>query len=79
MEAAVKVEQLKQYYHETKAVDDISFEVAKGELFGFLGVNGAGKSTTIKMMSGILTPTSGTCVVNGLEPYKERKKYRLGG
>lgn len=43
-------------------------------MVGYIGSNGAGKSTTIKMMSGILTPTSGTCVVNGLEPYKERKK-----
>ncbi|GFI24313.1 ABC transporter ATP-binding protein NatA [Lachnospiraceae bacterium] len=56
------------------AVDDISFAIQKGEMVGYIGSNGAGKSTTIKMMSGILTPTSGTCVVNGLEPYKERKK-----
>ena len=41
MEAAVRVEHLKKYYQETKAVDDISFQVNKGELFGFLGVNGA--------------------------------------
>ncbi len=61
------------------AVDDIFFAIQKGEMVGYIGSNGAGKSTTIKMMSGILTPTSGTCVVNGLEPYKERKKYRLGG
>lgn len=56
------------------AVDDISFAIREGEMVGYIGSNGAGKSTTIKMMSGILTPTSGTCVVNGLEPYKERKK-----
>lgn len=56
------------------AVDDISFGIREGEMVGYIGSNGAGKSTTIKMMSGILTPTSGTCVVNGLEPYKERKK-----
>lgn len=56
------------------AVDDISFAIREGEMVGYIGSNGAGKSTTIKMMSGILTPTSGTCVVNGLEPYRERKK-----
>lgn len=56
------------------AVDDVSLAIQKGEIVGYIGSNGAGKSTTIKMMSGILTPTSGTCVVNGLEPYRNRKK-----
>ena len=60
---------------ETKiAVDDVSFAIKKGEIVGYIGSNGAGKSTTIKIMSGILTPTSGSCLVNGLEPYKNRKK-----
>ncbi len=56
------------------AVDDISFGIKEGEIVGYIGSNGAGKSTTIKMMSGILTPTSGSCMVNGLEPYRNRKK-----
>ncbi len=56
------------------AVDNVSFAIKEGEMVGYIGSNGAGKSTTIKMMSGILTPTSGSCLVNGLEPYKERKK-----
>lgn len=56
------------------AVDDISLEIKEGEIVGYIGSNGAGKSTTIKMMSGILTPTAGTCVVNGLEPYRNRKR-----
>lgn len=56
------------------AVDDVSLAIQKGEIVGYIGSNGAGKSTTIKMMSGILTPTSGTCMVNGLEPYRNRKK-----
>lgn len=56
------------------AVDDISFRIGKGEIVGYIGSNGAGKSTTIKMMTGILTPTKGTCRVNGIEPYKNRKK-----
>jgi ABC-2 type transport system ATP-binding protein len=59
----------------TKAVDDISFNVADGEIVGYIGANGAGKSTTIKMMTGILTPTSGEVRFDGLRPYdpKERK------
>lgn len=56
------------------AVDDISFRIGKGEIVGYIGSNGAGKSTTIKMMTGILTPTKGTCRVNGIEPCKNRKK-----
>ena len=57
-----------------KAVDDISFTIQDGEIVGYIGSNGAGKSTTIKMMTGILTPTKGTCLVNGIIPNKERKK-----
>jgi len=56
------------------AVQDISFDIEEGEIVGYLGANGAGKSTTIKMMTGILTPSSGTILVNGLIPYKEREK-----
>lgn len=56
------------------AVADISFQIGKGEIVGYIGSNGAGKSTTIKMMTGILVPTKGTCRVNGIEPYKNRKK-----
>lgn len=58
-----------------KAVDDISFHVDKGEILGFIGPNGAGKSTVIKMLTGILTPTSGSCLINGQNPRKDRKKY----
>ena len=58
-----------------KAVDDISFTVEKGEILGFIGPNGAGKSTAIKMLTGILTPTSGEIMINGQIPYKNRKKY----
>ncbi|MEE1220093.1 MAG: ATP-binding cassette domain-containing protein [Ruminococcus sp.] len=57
------------------AVKDISFSVEKGEILGFIGPNGAGKSTVIKMLTGILTPTSGTCTINGYNPQKDRKKY----
>ena len=57
-----------------KAVDNVSFEVEKGEIVGYIGPNGAGKSTTIKMMCGILTPTSGEVLVNGLSPKRDRQK-----
>ncbi len=57
------------------AVDGITFHVPKGEILGFIGPNGAGKSTVIKMLTGILTPTSGTCEINGYIPQKNRQKY----
>ncbi len=56
------------------AVEDISFHIDKGEMVGYIGNNGAGKSTTIKMMTGILTPTSGNILVNGVDPSKNRKE-----
>ena len=57
-----------------KAVDSIDFEINDGEIVGYIGANGAGKSTTIKMMTGILTPSSGTVTVNGLIPYENREE-----
>lgn len=56
------------------AVDDISFTIEKGEIVGYIGSNGAGKSTTIKMMTGILNPTEGECLVDGINPSKNRKE-----
>lgn len=56
------------------AVDNISFNIQDGEIVGYIGANGAGKSTTIKMMTGILTPTSGKVLVNGVVPYENRQK-----
>ncbi|MGX6991014.1 ABC transporter ATP-binding protein [Pseudolactococcus reticulitermitis] len=58
-----------------EAVKDLNFEIPKGEIFGFIGANGAGKSTTIKMLTGILTPTSGACLINGKNPQKNRTAY----
>ena len=57
-----------------KAVDDISFEINDGEIVGYIGANGAGKSTNIKMMTGILTPSSGRIIVDGVIPYENREK-----
>lgn len=61
-------------YEEIKAVDGISFDIEEGEIVGYIGANGAGKSTTIKMMCGILSPTSGTVTVNGLSFDKSRRQ-----
>ena len=60
-------------YKETRAVDDVSFDIPEGEIIGYIGSNGAGKSTTIKMMCGILTPTSGKVLIDGKEPYLKRR------
>jgi ABC-2 type transport system ATP-binding protein len=61
----------------TRAVDGVSFTVDEGELVGYLGANGAGKSTTIKMLSGILVPSGGTVEVNGLVPWWQREQNAL--
>lgn len=62
-------------YEKKIAVDDMSFEINKGEIVGYIGLNGAGKSTTIKILTGLMSPTSGSCVVDGMIPYKDRKNY----
>ena len=62
------------------AVDNISFEIGRGEMVGYIGPNGAGKSTTIKMLTGILVPSSGSATVAGLTPWESRKQLaqRIG-
>lgn len=57
------------------ALKDVSFSVKKGEFIGYIGPNGAGKSTTIKILTGVMTPDGGNAMVNGLIPYRDRKKY----
>jgi ABC-2 type transport system ATP-binding protein len=58
-----------------RAVDGVSFAIEPGEMVGYIGANGAGKSTTIKMLTGILTPTAGEVRVGGLVPYRQRQQY----
>lgn len=67
-------------YIDVNAVNNISFDVEKGEILAFMGPNGAGKSTTIKMLTGILYPTSGNVNILGLTPWNNRKKlsYKIG-
>jgi len=76
MESIIRVEGLKKYFKEVKAVDDISFRVERGELFGFLGVNGAGKSTTINMLCTLLAPTAGEAEICGLKVGREDEEIR---
>lgn len=76
MESIIKVEGLKKYFKDVKVVDDISFGVEKGELFGFLGVNGAGKSTTINMLCTVFKPTAGNVKICGLEVGEEDEEIR---
>ncbi len=59
-------------YTVKKAVDNMTFKINKGEIVGYIGANGAGKSTTIKMMTGILTPSSGKVIVDGIVPHENR-------
>jgi len=74
---AVVVEDLVKRFGRFTAVDRVSFEVARGEIFGFLGPNGAGKSTTIRMLCGILAPTEGTGSVAGFDVRTEAEKIKL--
>jgi len=77
---AIRVEHLTRRFGAFTAVDDVSFEVKRGEVFGFLGSNGAGKSTTIRMLCGLLKPTSGRADVGGIDVGRDPEgvKRRIG-
>jgi len=72
----IKVQNLVRKFGDFQAVKDISFEVKPGELFAFLGPNGAGKTTTIKMLTTLLQPTSGSILIDGLDPAKNQNEVR---
>jgi ABC-2 type transport system ATP-binding protein len=76
----IAVEHLTRRFGDFVAVNDVSFDVREGEIFGFLGANGAGKSTTIRMLCGLLRPTSGTARVGGVDVARdpEAVKLRIG-
>ena len=78
--SAIEVEHLSRKFGAFTAVDDVSFTVRQGEIFGFLGSNGAGKSTTIRMLCGLLRPTSGSARVDGVDVAgdPEGVKRRIG-
>ena len=73
---AIRAENITKTFGDFTAVDHISFEVTKGEIFGFLGANGAGKTTAMRMFSGLSIPTSGTATVAGFDVYKETEKIK---
>ena len=66
----IEVSSLKKYYGNLKAVDDISFQVNQGEVFGLLGPNGAGKTTTIEILEGLRERDGGDVKVLGFDPWK---------
>jgi ABC-2 type transport system ATP-binding protein len=76
----IDVKGLSKHFRSFKAVDDITFDVKKGEIFGFLGANGAGKTTAMRMLTGLLGATSGTASVAGFDVNSEpeRVKARIG-
>jgi ABC-2 type transport system ATP-binding protein len=78
--AAIVVRNLTRRFGQFVAVDEVTFDVARGEIFGFLGSNGAGKSTTIRMLCGLLEPTSGTATVGGVDVRSDPEgvKRRIG-
>jgi ABC-2 type transport system ATP-binding protein len=72
----IRVHSLTKRFGDFIAVNDVSFEVAAGEIFAFLGPNGAGKTTTIRMLTTLLSPTSGTLELDGLNPAKKKNEVR---
>lgn len=79
-EKSVQVDHLTRKFGDFVAVDDVTFEIPRGEIFGLLGPNGAGKTTTIRMLCGILKPTAGTAQILGFDVAKqaEKVKQRIG-
>ncbi|MBP1672085.1 MAG: transporter ATP-binding protein, partial [Bacteroidetes bacterium] len=72
----ITVENLTKKFGNFTAVDNISFEVGKGEIFGFLGANGAGKTTAMRMLCGLLKPTSGKGIVAGFDIRSESENVK---
>lgn len=73
----VSVEHLYRYYGDVCALNDISFEVHRGEVLGFLGPNGAGKSTTMQILSGNLAPSTGRVLINGMDIVKQPRQAKM--
>jgi ABC-2 type transport system ATP-binding protein len=67
MEEIIRTEKISKQYRDVLAVDGVSLSVKKGEIYGFLGLNGAKKNTTIRMLLGIIKPTSGEAFIKGIK------------
>ncbi len=74
METTIEVKQLCKSYGQVKAIEDLNFRVGRGEVFGLLGANGAGKSTTIECMLGTKRQDEGMVTILGMDPHRDRKK-----
>jgi ABC-2 type transport system ATP-binding protein len=72
----IRVQNVVKRFGDVAAVNDVSFEVERGEVFAFLGPNGAGKTTTIKMLTTLLRPTSGSLELDGLDPVRQQNEVR---
>lgn len=75
-EAIIEVKNFRKVYGQTVAVDDISFEVYRGEIFGLLGPNGAGKTSTLECLEGLRPPNGGRLRIAGVDPTTEPGKLR---
>ena len=75
-ETVIKTEKLTKRFGDFIAANEISFEVDKGEIFGFLGANGAGKTTAMRMLCGLSTPSSGNAVIAGFDVYKQTEQIK---
>jgi ABC-2 type transport system ATP-binding protein len=76
-DSLIRVEHLSRRYGDNLAVNDVSFEVQRGEVLGFLGPNGAGKSTTMQMLTGNLAPSAGRITINGIDMLEQPKEAKL--
>ena len=76
MEKAIETERLSKRFGEFYAVNEISFDVRQGEIFGFLGANGAGKTTAMRMLTGLSKPTSGQAFVAGFDVYTQTEQIK---
>lgn len=75
-ETVIKTNKLTKRFGNFTAVDEITFEVTQGEIFGFLGANGAGKTTAMRMLTGLLSPTEGEAMVAGYDVFKQAEKIK---
>ena len=76
MESVIQTERLTKRFGNFTAVDEITFQVKRGEIFGFLGANGAGKTTAMRMLIGLSKPTSGSATIAGFDIYRETEQIK---
>src|SRR5215204_3478347 len=75
-EVVIKTDKLTKRYGDFIAANEITFEVSKGEIFGFLGANGAGKTTAMRMLTGLSIPSSGEATIAGFDVYRQTEQIK---